>query len=524
MPKKDYNVIIVGLGLAATAAAARMTEMGITKIAMFGAGKGASCNAMALNLCTDDNPYEDSPEVFANDVLNVGRHIQDTQLVAEMTAHSQEVYELFVRWGADFVKNEDGSLHRRQTCGSSKPRTIHYIAKKSIGAQIIESASQKLADSGVEIFRGYKMVRLLYGEGRIIGVTMKDPDGVNRDYYAPVVMAAWGGVGRMLDGTSDGHDDLEGSPVGMAWKLGAKVVDMEFLEFEPTWFLGPGNIRGAIVTSMLADDQPDHGIAIRNSAGERFLFNVRPEGEAGVPKAVLNRENMLQVNKGLGSPNGGVFADFTGLDHSVYVKYGTEENNLYTRMLAQGLDLKTTWVEIGPKPHSHSGGLVIDRKYRTTLPGLYAAGEAVGGCQGADRAGGMGGGQASLTGFICGESMAEDILEAIRQGTFPEELPENTNPLRECAGIYAKYIPQAQAIANPVMQPMRNGKDLTAAIEKLDQMLSLEEVHSDDVTHATLTSMRLMLNGALLREESRGVHNRVEFPEERPEFAHGIIQ
>ena len=376
---------------------------------------------------------------------------------------------------------------------------------------------------GVTYFLTHKLVRPLFAEGKVVGVTMKDAEGVNHDYYAPVVMAAWGGVGRMLDGAKD-HPDLEGSPVGIAWQLGAKVVDMEFLEFEPTWFLGPGNIRGAIITSMLADDQPDHGIAIRNSAGERFLFNVRPEGESGVPKAVLNRENMLQVKKGLGSPNGGVFADFTALDDSVYVKYGNETENMYTRMLAQELDLKTTWVEIGPKPHSHSGGLVIDRGYHTTLPGLYAAGEAVGGCQGADRAGGMGGGQAALTGYACGESIAKDILRAKAEGTFPEELPENTAELHECDGVYAKYIPTARSIANPVMQPMRNERDLTAAIAKLDEMMDNPEVRSDEITHATLISMRLMLNGALLRKESRGVHNREEYPEERPEFAHGIIQ
>ena len=127
--KKDFNVIIVGLGLAATAAAQNMTEMGIDGIAMFGAGPGASRNAMALNLCTNDNPSGDTPEIFANDVLEVGRHIQDPQLIAEMTGKSQEVYEMFLRWGAEFIKNEDGSLHRRQTCGSSKPRTIHYAAK-----------------------------------------------------------------------------------------------------------------------------------------------------------------------------------------------------------------------------------------------------------------------------------------------------------------------------------------------------------------------------------------------------------
>ena len=129
-----------------------------------------------------------------------------------------------------------------------------------------------------------------------------------------------------------------------------------------------------------------------------------------------------------------------------------------------------------------------------------------------------------MTGYACGESIAKDILRAKAEGTFPEELPENTAELHECDGVYAKYIPTARSIANPVMQPMRNERDLTAAIAKLDEMMDNPEVRSDDITHATLISMRLMLNGALLRKESRGVHNREEYPEERPEFAHGIIQ
>lgn len=519
MRKKDYNVIIVGLGMAAITAAERLTELGIQGVAMFGTASGASAHLSAFNLCTNTNKGGDTPIVFAEDVLRGGCRVQNPDFVYEMCARSQDCYELLLRWGADFAKNEDGTPKLRQTCGSSKPRTLHVTTPgMNVGKMMTSTMLPKLEEAGVSIFRGYTVVRLLVAEGRVVGVTTKDPEGKLEDVYAPVVMAAWGGVGRLMEGTFEGfgpgtgHPDLNGNALGMAYCSGAKVVDMEFLEYEPVCFLG--KYKGAVATTQLAEGQPDHGIAIRNNKGERFLFNVRPEGEAGVPKAVLNREVIRQVMAGNGSPEGGCYFDF-----SACIREGCNDQfkRTFANLDAQGVDVKTTWIPFGPKPHSHSGGLVVDRHYATTLPGLYAAGEAIGGSQGADRAGGMGGGQAALTGLICGESIA--CLE-----TFPDELPECTTEFHMDAETFAEYTTRARAIAHPAFPVARNEKDLAEAIAKLDEILAEDGLKKDDNARYAITAMRLMLNGALLRRESRGVHNRSDYPDENPEFAYGIIQ
>ena len=291
--KKDCNVIIVGLGLAGSTAAMRLTELGVKDIVMFGTAGGASRHVNAFNLSTRDNNKGDSPTRFAEDVLTVGCHVQDPDKVYEMTGRSQDVYEMLLKWGCEFSKNEDGTLVLRQTCGSSRPRTLCTVVDANhkngnIGANILDTVHPKLEEAGVKICKGYTMVKLLTAEGRVVGVRMQDEEGNLKDFHAPVVMAAWGGVGRLIDGNFEpmgpgsGHYDLNGAALGAAVAEGAKVVDMEFLEYEPMRLL---TVRGGVATTMLATGQPDHGIAIRNSKGERFLFNVRPEGEAGVAAA-----------------------------------------------------------------------------------------------------------------------------------------------------------------------------------------------------------------------------------------------
>lgn len=520
--KKDCNVIIIGLGLAGTTAAMRMTELGVKDIVMFGTSTGASRHVNAFNLSTRNNTYGDSPTRFAEDILEVGCHVQDPDRIYEMTGRSQDVYEMLIKWGAEFSTREDGNLVLRQTCGSSRPRTLCTVVDEkhkngNIGANILDSVQPKLEEVGVKICKGYTMVKLLTAEGRVVGVRMQDEEGNLKDFHAPVVMAAWGGVGRLIDGhfepmgPGSGHYDLNGAALGAAVAEGAKVVDMEFLEYEPMRLL---TVKGGVATTMLATGQPDHGIAIRNSKGERFLFNVRPEGEAGVPKAVLLREMVRQVMAGNGAPEGGCYMDFSAVEREGCTD---QWKRFFNNMDAQGVDLQTTWLPFGWMPHSHSGGLYVDRHYETSIPGLYAAGEAAGGFQGGDRAGGMGGGQAAMTGFICGECIAEFA-------DFSEDLPEAEWTYHEDAAVCEEYLKRARAIADPAFPVMRNEKDLTAGIEGLNALLAEEEIKKSDTAYNSITVMKLMLNGALLRKESRGVHNRSDYPDEDPAFAHGIIQ
>ena len=519
--KKDYNVIVVGLGLAGTTAAMRMSELGVKDIAMFGTAGGASRHVNAFNLSTRDNTCGDSPTRFAEDVLNVGCHVQDPDKVYEMCGRSQDVYQMLLDWGCEFSKQPDGNLVLRQTCGSSRPRTLCTVVDEkhkngNIGANLLDTIHPKLEEKGVRIFRGYTMVSLLTAEGKAVGVKMKDPEGNLKDYYAPIIMAAWGGIGRLIDGhfagmgPGTGHPDLNGAALGAAVAAGAKVVDMEFLEYEPMRLIG---VRGGVATTMLATGQPDHGIAIRNKLGERFLYKIRPEGEAGVPKAVLLREMVRQVEAGNGAPEGGCYMDFSKVEREGCTD---QWKRFFKNMDEQGVDLNK-WIPFGWSPHSHSGGLLVDRNYQTTVPGLYAAGEAAGGFQGGDRAGGMGGGQAAMTGFICGENIAEFAA-------FPEELPECTAEYHEDDAVCESYLERARAIADPAFPVMRDEKTLSAGIAGLDALLAEEELKKSDTAYNSIRVMRLVLNGALLRKESRGVHNRAEYPDEDPSFAHGIVQ
>jgi len=513
--KKDCNVLIVGLGLSASFAAARLHELGVTDIVMCGAGLGASPDDKAINFVTPDNPYGDTPDLFAEDFLNIGCHIQCEDLIYKTTAYTNDCYELLLRWGInDFARDSKGALLRRQTCGSRFPRTL-YCEEEYLGSRILRKIHPTLEKKGVSLIRNCFCVRLLYSEGKVIGATVQHKEnGQLQDIYAPVTIAAWGGVGLIFGEDPDMPQglpparDIKGNTLGMAWKLGAKVVDAEFLEFEPTVIAYPPEaMPGAIITSILSD-----GAKITNSKGERFLFSVRPEGEVGVPKSVLNRENMRQVRAGNGGPHGGVFVDLSDIDISVLNSY----NNYYDHLLARGCDLKKVKLEIVPQQHSHSGGLLVDKHYQTTLPGLYAIGEAMGGFQGADRAGGSGAAQAILSGYACAESVSQVSFETVH---FPEiaEKPALDTAIRN------RYLPTAQSIGRKAMSVIRTGSELLQAEKKLEELYGFPEIAKDVICQDTVLSMLLMIKGALARKESRGVHVREDFPEEDPSFAKGII-
>ena len=402
--RKDCDVLIIGHGLSAIVTAEKLMEMGVTDIALFAKGEGVSWNATEMDLCLNDNAYGDTAELFAKDIKEAGRYVQRPALVEEMTTYSQEVYDMLVRWGAVFAKDEDGNLVCTQTGNSSKPRTLQIDTRATI-----EVALEKLKEKGAVVFDNHEAIGVLVANGEVEGITIKDPKGGNHFVYAPRTVAAWGGIGNLMDRGPD-HYHLEGAPLGFCRHVGAKVVDMEFLQKNP---------------------------------------------ETGK------------------------------------------------------LDL--------------NGGLLVDLGYRTSLTNLYAVGDACGGILGAGASAGVVHASRAISGYVCAKVVAEEVLHAKECGALMFYLPESTNPVNECPGVYEKYVPLARTIAFMTMRGARNDEELGATIARLNDMLASDEVRSDDVTHATILTMRLMLDAAKLRRESRGVHKRKEFTEEKPEYAKAFV-
>ncbi|MBR1672902.1 MAG: FAD-binding protein [Fretibacterium sp.] len=502
---RKHKVAIAGSGLAALATAARLHEQGVKEIAIYANGLGGTPYIAAINFVLPNNPYGDTPEQYAEDMLAAGYHIGNRELVTEMANATVRGYELLCRWGVTFAHNEDGTIKLRHVSGHKYPRSLCQTTDL-IGAEIEKVMIPKLKEAGIEFHDRCQVVGLLTeGDkpgGKIEGFTVSENGGEPYNVYAPVVVAAWGGVGNLL-GTSTYPDDVRGNTLGMAKQAGADLVDLEFIEFEPMVMMTPpGAVGEPCPTAMLGE-----GGTLLNSDGERFLLRVRPQGEAGAPKSLINHEIWKEVAAGKGNPHGGIWVDLRHIDEKVLKAYPW----FYNRLVNNGCDPKKELLEVGPMPHSFSGGIKVDRNYESSVPGLYAVGEACGGIHGACRCAGNAASQATLSGLLC----AEGIL---RTGELDREIAGQPVSVKRAQEAQEKFLPELQRIAAHALGVFRNGPDLEEALRGAHAILSDPEAAKDSLTVQTALAIHLIAKAALNRRESRGTHNRLDFPESSPEF------
>ena len=499
---RHHKVAIAGSGLAALAAAARLHEEGVKDIAIYANGLGGTPYIAAINFVLPENPYGDTPEQYAKDMLSAGYNIGNKELVNEMAMNTLRGYELLCRWGVEFAHNDDGSVKLRHVSGHTYPRSLCQTTNL-IGVEIEKIMLKKLEEAGIEFHRKCVVVDLLKNDdGKIDGFTVIENDGEPYNVYAPVVIASWGGVGNLL-GTSTYPDDVKGNTLGMAKNAGANLVDIEFIEFEPMVMMSPaGAVGEPCPTAMLGE-----GGYLLNSDGERFLLEVRPQGEAGAPKSLINHDIWKQVAKGKGNPHGGIWVDLRHIDVNVLKAYPW----FYNRLIQSGCDPKKELLEVGPMPHSFSGGIRVDRNYESDVPGLFAIGEACGGIHGACRCAGNAASQATMSGLLCAEGI-------MRTGELDREVSERPVTYHRDDSVRAKYLGELGKIAGNALGVYRNGTDLQSALESTQKILDDPETKNDDLTQQTALAVHLIAKAALNRKESRGTHNRTDYPESNQEY------
>lgn len=408
------DVLIVGGGLAGLQAAVAIQEKPPSKeVVIADLGGGASSEIMGF--CAPLAP-DDSPERFAKDILKVGGGENDPALVKRLTEDALATVRRLETLGLEFDKNGRQEYDLLKPLGSSCPRVVHH--KTVTGQAIIEKYRAILAKSNHVVFHKSRIARLFKQNGRIAGALGFERGAPVAYSTGNVLLASGGGAG--LFGFSSWTKMLNGSGFALAHDVGAELVGMNRIQFEPCVSVYPEKLYGfPIITTLLHE-----GARLVDGNGDPVVNEPLPKRELAFRIASV-------VSEGKDCGHGGVWFDFSGVDEETFK---TRYPEYYSKLRPYADQMADLRIEVKPAAHTTLGGVAINANAETSVPGLFAAGEVTGGVHGADRIGGTAGLEVLVFGRAAGESSAvcdapavdiagpaEDFLSAIRCGRSERE-------------------------------------------------------------------------------------------------------
>jgi succinate dehydrogenase / fumarate reductase flavoprotein subunit len=556
----EYDVLIIGAGGAGLRAAIEAKQRGLSVgiISKSLLGKAHTVMAEGGMAAAMGNVYpEDNWMVHFRDTMRGGKYLNNYRM-AELHAKEapERVYEL-EQWGALFDRTKDGKILQRDFGGHRFARLAHVGDRT--GLELIRTLQQKVVSMGTDVFMECKVLKLVHDdEGRIAGcVGYWRATGEFVTFQAKTVILATGGAGKSWMFTSNSWEST-GDGHAMALWAGAKLIDMECVQFHPTGMVWPLSVRGLLVTESVRGD----GGVLRNSLGERFMFNYVPdmfraetadteeEGDkwyddhsAGrrppelLPRDEVARAINSEVKAGRGSPHGGVFLDIASRRTPEYIRRRLP--SMYHQFMElAGVDITREAMEIGPTCHYIMGGVQVDADTEeTVVPGLFAAGEVGGGMHGANRLGGNSLSDLVVFGKRAGAGAADYIAAgkaatSYSQSEVDAAIAEALEPLSREDGENPYDVQHdLQAMMQALVGIIRTADELEEATKKLDEFtervknLSVKGGRAYNPGWNLATDLPAMISvskcvtlGATLRKESRGGHTRSDFPLPDPEF------
>ena len=522
------SVLVVGTGGSGLRAAIELAERGVDVLAV---GKRPSTDAHTslaaggINAPLATMDFEDTWQQHAADTLQESYLLADprtVQIVAEGAARGIEDLE---RYGMPFAREADGRISLRFFGAHTFRRTA--FAGDYTGLEIQRTLINRAAQLRVPIMDSVYVTKLLVRDKVIFGAYGFDiGDGTRYLIHADAVILAAGGHNRIWRRTSSRRDENTGDSFRLAVEAGGRLRDPELVQFHPSGLIEPENAAGTLVSEAARGE----GGVLRNRFGERFMARYDPERMELSTRDRVALAAYSEIKDGRGTPNGGVWLDVSHLPRETIMR---RLPRVYQTLLElQMLDITTTPIEIAPTAHYSMGGVwVRPDDHSTDVEGLYAIGEASSGLHGANRLGGNSLIELMVFGRITGEAAARYSAELggqQRSATAVAEAREEIDELLSADG--GENVRSLQrAIRNTMTERagvVRDEPGLLAGLSELDAIETQVPrlgVHPDnagyqDLAHAfdlkaSLVSARATLEAALVRRETRGCHNRADYPE-----------
>jgi L-aspartate oxidase len=430
--------------------------------------------------------HDDTAALHEQDTLIAGDGLCETGAVHTLTASAPPAMEQLIEWGAEFDR-EDGRLLFAREGAHSRSRVLHAHGD-STGQEIVRALYQKAASLPSVEFRSFAAIIDLTLGGAIV---WDEAAGTRVEVRARAVLLATGGLGRVFRDTTN-PDVATGDGVAAAFRAGAEIADLEFVQFHPTALKIPGVPR-----FLLSEALRGEGGLLINNAGERFVEEL-------APRDVVSRAIVSELRRTGGES---VHLDLAHLNAPDRIR--ARFPRIYATCMRYGIDIGTQPIPVAPAAHYSMGGVRTDLEGRTGVAGLFAAGEAAcTGVHGANRLASNSLLEGVVFGARAGRAMREQRSTATSAGAgIVETFPEITEQaLRQLAWDHCGVL--------------RSGADLERAIELLDVKSSPREgaARGDYELRNLHTVAGLIARCAVARRESRGAHYRTDYPEKRPEF------
>jgi len=519
--KITTDVLVIGGGAAGLTAALEAKEKGADVTIISKSKVGRSGNTViagtGMAILAPDPDSKDAPEIFRNDIIRSGKEVNDREMIDLHVAGSRKIIEKFVQWGVVLNKRDDRYIIKH-TPGHSIARSFYtdirnypYLTKGlSLTLPQLKTAQQ----TGVQIIDYAPIVKLLVSQGRICGaVAISKKTETILMIQCPVVVMAAGG-GGMVYARSNNTCDITGDSYALAYDAGAMLRDMEFVQFYPTRVYS--RLKFNISNGIFGE-----GAFLLNAQGERFMEKYDKAGDMAT-RDVMTRAMFNEISEGRGD-SGNVFMDCRHLSKDVLTsKYG----ELFRLISKVHIDPSKDLIPISPTTHFFMGGIATNKLCETTVAGLLACGESVGGLHGANRLAGNALSETYVFGMIAGNhaarlAAATDILEntrfdiePFRQGTL--SIGELSRALRQLTWRCISIIRDQRSINEAGMEIDGISASLeSVGIRSVYDLVSFYELKS------MIATARLIAIGANRRKESRGAHYRPDFPQTNDESYRG---
>jgi len=495
----DYDYIVVGSGIAGLYASLLAREKG--QVLILTKGSIDECNTRFAQggIAAPIGPG-DSPELHFRDTMAAGAGLSDPQAVRVLVEEASERIRDLIRFGVTF-DTQEGEVALTREAAHSLPRILH-AGGDATGEHIELTLSRLARSSGVDIREHFLATGILLAQGTAWGVRAVElASGREEDFQGRFTILATGGAGQLFRYTTN-TDVATGDGIALAYEAGAEVMDMEFFQFHPTALRLP-----KAPPFLISEALRGEGGVLRNRRGEAFMKRYAPEGDLA-PRDVVARAILAEM---MATPSDHVLLDVTHLSPGKII---ARFPRIYRFCLDHGLDITRSPIPVAPAAHYTMGGVRTDTWGQTSIPGLFAAGEcACTGIHGANR--------------LASNSLLETVVFAQRviertvdPGPNPHApfLSQETHSLPDRA-VHPQALEEVSTLQGLLWEKagiIRTGKGLEEAAITLaawqKALVPGKTRPSREKWNLVLVG-RLLVEAALLREESRGAHYRSDFPQ-----------